>query len=220
MPILIGIGGGSGAGKTVLAQEIQRQISPSYCVILPLESYYRNWDDLPEFNGWKNFDHPDAFDQDTLIYHLRALSMNATIQQPVYENHRRIGYQTFSPAYLTCVVGLHILNLAEFRAVLNLNIYVNTPDPIRYKRRLQRARQEWGLSTEQARLQYEQMVYPMYKQWVEPSQKYADVIVSGITPVAETARHILKRLQKCDAKIPHLQIKHNIGGKSYPENIN
>lgn len=174
--MIIGVGGGSGAGKTFLVHQLQKQID---LAIIAQEWYYWDWQDLPKLNGFKNLDHPDSFDTSLLIKHLQQLKSNRLIEIPRYQNHTRSGVITLHPQPVIFVVGITVLWSVEIRKLCDLKIYVDTPADIRLIRRLEKAEREWGLSTDMALRQYENVVFTMDHQFVQPTRQFADVIVFG-----------------------------------------
>lgn len=189
-PLVIGIAGGSGSGKTTLAQLIRSQLGMERIAYLPHDSYYKDLSSLP-FNqrAEVNFDHPNSFDTDLLSQHIQTLKENQAIDLPVYDfkNHLRTS-QTIriEPRPVIMVEGILIFADAALRQILDMKIFVDTDADIRFIRRLQRDILERGRTTESVIHQYLTTVRPMHLEFVEPSKRYADVIVpeGGLNTVA------------------------------------
>ena len=179
--ILIGIAGGSGSGKTLVARNIVRDLGSDRVVIVDQDSYYRNLEDIPlRDQEARNFDHPDAFDNELLRSHLRELLDGRPIEQPIYDytQYRRLA-ETRSIGEHTVIVLEGILILADpgLRELMDIKLYVDAEHDVRFIRRLRRDLAERGRSLESIIRQYEESVRPMHMQFVEPSKRYADVII-------------------------------------------
>lgn len=189
-PLVIGIAGGSGSGKTTLAQLIRKQLGIERIAYLPHDAYYKDLTSLPiNQRAEVNFDHPDSFDTDLLAQHIRALKENQPIDLPVYDFkiHSRTS-QTIrvEPRPVIMVEGILIFADAALRKILDMKIFVDTDADIRFIRRLQRDIVERGRTTDSVVHQYLTTVRPMHLEFVEPSKRYADVIVpeGGLNTVA------------------------------------
>lgn len=179
--ILIGIAGGSGSGKTLVARTIVRELGSDRVVIVDQDSYYRNLDDIPlRDRETRNFDHPDAFDNDLLKQHLRELLLGRSIEQPIYDygEHRRLAETRTIGEHLVIVLeGILILTDPELRDLMDIKLFIDADADVRFIRRLRRDLIERGRSVDSIVRQYEESVRPMHVQFVEPSKRWADVII-------------------------------------------
>ena len=179
--ILIGIAGGTGSGKTLVSGTVHQQLGSDQIVIIEQDSYYRDLSHLPpEERRLQNFDHPDAFDRDFLISQLEDLKNGKSIQQPQYDytHHcRRPEYRTIEPQHIIILEGILILDDPRLRSLMDIKVYVDTDADIRLIRRVRRDVQERGRTVESVLEQYERFVRPMHLQFVEPSKRYADIII-------------------------------------------
>ena len=179
--MIIGICGGTGSGKTTVANRILESVSKEEVGFLQQDSYYRDIDQLPvDLRQQVNFDHPDAIDNDLLVEHLRALKRGEAVELPVYDfknNARRAETLHLEPPAIIIIEGILIFADERLRAEMDLKVFVDTPDDIRFIRRLRRDIAERGRTVESVCEQYEATVRPMHMQFVEPSKRYADVII-------------------------------------------
>jgi uridine kinase len=179
--MIIGICGGTGSGKTTVAQRILENVSDAQVVYLQQDSYYRNLGDMPlELRHQINFDHPDALDNDLFVNHLKALRAGEAIEIPLYDfttHTRRSEKIRVEPKPIIIVEGILVFTDATLRALMDVKIFVDTADDLRFIRRLQRDVTERGRSVESVIRQYLDTVRPMHQQFVEPSKRYADVII-------------------------------------------
>jgi len=179
--ILIGIAGGSGSGKTLVAENIYSELGTERVLLICQDSYYKDLSHLPEDERKKqNFDHPDAMDTRLLISQLRDLLSGKSIRQPVYNfvtHTRSEETKEIGPHDIIVLEGILILDNPELRSLMDIKVYVDTDPDIRVIRRLRRDILERGRSMESVIKQYEESVRPMHLQFVEPSKRYADVIV-------------------------------------------
>jgi uridine kinase len=179
--LIIGISGGTGSGKTTVANRILETVRASEVVFIQQDSYYRNLKDLPlDYRQLANFDHPDALDNDLLVNHIRRLKAGEPIELPIYDfkTHTRLN-ETRSVEAKPIVIVEGILIFADPRLLeqLDIKVFVDTPDDIRFIRRLHRDIAERGRTVESVIEQYLATVRPMHMQFVEPSKRYADVII-------------------------------------------
>ena len=179
--MIIGICGGTGSGKTTVANRILESVNKSEVGFLQQDSYYRNLDELPlDYREVVNFDHPDAIDNDLLVAHLRALKRGEAVEVPIYDfksNARREETLHLEPPAIIIIEGILIFADERLRAEMDLKVFVDTPDDIRFIRRLRRDIAERGRTVESVCDQYEATVRPMHMQFVEPSKRHADVII-------------------------------------------
>jgi uridine kinase len=179
--ILIGISGGSASGKTLVASRIHEALGTRRVLILKQDSYYRDLTHLSEAErAAQNFDHPDAFDSALLIQQLTILLEGGYVEEPIYDftHHRRIGQtHRIGGAPVIVLEGILILSDPALRELMDIKIYVDTDPDIRLLRRLRRDVEERGRTVTSVLNQYEQFVRPMHLQFVEPSKRYADVVI-------------------------------------------
>lgn len=179
--MIIGISGGTGSGKTTVAQKIISSVSADNVVYLQHDAYYRNLGDMPiDLRHKVNFDHPDAFDTDLLINHLEALRAGESIDQPTYDyatHSRKLETVCVQPRPVIIVEGILVFINSHLRGLMDLKIFVDADADIRFIRRLDRDVHERGRSVESVISQYTTTVRPMHLQFVEPSKRYADIII-------------------------------------------
>jgi uridine kinase len=189
-PLVIGIAGGSGSGKTTLANLILERIGEESIAYLPHDAYYKDLSALPQNQRVAiNFDHPDSLDTDLLIQHIKDLKSAKVVDLPIYDfkTHSRTQETIrIEPRPVIMVEGILIFADAILRQLLDVKIFVDTDSDIRFIRRLERDIQERGRTTEMVIRQYLATVRPMHLEFVEPSKRYADVIVpeGGLNEVA------------------------------------
>ena len=179
-PIIIGIAGGSGSGKTTFAQNLKKEFE-NEIVVLSHDFYYKNHDELTfEERKKLNFDHPNAFDTDMLVEHLKELKNGNPIDHPVYSfvrHNREEQTVRVEPRKIILVEGILIFENKELRDLMDIKIFVDTDADIRFIRRLVRDVNERGRTIDSIIEQYCSTVKPMHEQFVEYSKKYADIIV-------------------------------------------
>lgn len=181
-PIIIGIAGGSASGKSSIANEIYEYFKHEHTIkIIRLDDYYKDQSHLTMEQRVKtNYDHPLAFDMDLLVKHLDLLKSNQSIEKPIYDftvHNRSLQVEVINPRDVFILEGLFVLNEVQIRERCDISIYVDTDADIRFIRRLKRDMQERGRSLESVCNQYLQTVRPMHEQFVEPSKKYAHIII-------------------------------------------
>lgn len=179
--MIIGICGGSGSGKTTVAQRILQNVDEVRVTVLQQDSYYRNLSDLPlDLRHQANFDHPEALDSTMLINHVRALRAGESIEMPVYDfaHHvRKPESVHVEPCRIILLEGILIFADPALRELMDIRIFVDTAADIRFIRRLKRDVAERGRTVEAVIQQYIDTVRPMHEQFVEPSKRHADVII-------------------------------------------
>jgi len=179
--ILIGIAGGSGSGKTLVARTIVRDLGSSRVAIVDQDSYYRDLDDIPLADrDLRNFDHPDAFDNDLLKRHVKGLLDGKTVQQPIYDytRHARLKETRAVGDHAVIVLeGILIFVDEELRDLMDIKVFIDADADVRLMRRIERDVKERGRAIETILRQYQATVRPMHLQFVEPSKRYADLIV-------------------------------------------
>ena len=189
-PIVIGIGGGTGSGKTTVALQVRSHFPEESVVIIHHDSYYLDRAHLPLSERERlNYDHPDSFDNPLLLAHLRDLREGRAVEKPVYdyETHmRKRETVTVRPAGIILLEGILVLVSPELRELMDIKIYVDTDADERFIRRLKRDVKRRGRSVDQVIEQYLRTVRPMHLQFVEHSKRHADVIIpeGGLNLVA------------------------------------
>ena len=180
-PLVIGIAGGSGSGKTTVAQEILQRVGPDRIAYIQHDSYYKDLSGLPPAQRAElNFDHPNSLETGLLISHIELLKHRQVIDVPIYDfsTHSRTD-ETFqvNPRGVIIVEGILIFVEPELRTLFDVKLFVDTDADIRLIRRIQRDIHERGRTLESVIKQYQSTVRPMHLEFVEPSKRYADVII-------------------------------------------
>ncbi len=179
--LCIGIAGGTGSGKTTVAEMIARELGEARVQVVLQDHYYRSLDHLPfEERARQNFDHPDAIDAALMARHVRTLKAGEPVEMPVYDfrTHTRTGEtRRVEPREVLIVEGILVLELDEVRDLMDVKLYVDTDDDLRFIRRLRRDIAERGRSVESVIEQYLSTVRPMHLEFVEKSRRHADIIL-------------------------------------------
>lgn len=189
-PLVIAIAGGSGSGKTTVATEILKRVGSHRIAYLPHDAYYRDLKDLPPAQReLVNFDHPNSLETSLMIEHIRKLKNWEAIELPVYDftTHTRTNRTIhIEPQRVILVEGILIFAEPALRELFDVKIFVDTDPDLRFIRRLERDIRERGRTTESVIRQYLNTVRPMHMDFVEPSKRYADVIIpeGGFNTVA------------------------------------
>jgi len=182
-PIIIGVAGGTGSGKTTVSWEILRRVGAERIAFIQHDSYYRDRSHLsPEERDRVNYDHPDSLETDMLVGHLRQLQAGRLVKIPVYDftqHVRTAETRRVEPKRVILVEGILIFAEPTLRELFNVKIYVDTDADMRFIRRLRRDIAERGRTVESVVAQYEATVRPMHLEFVEPSKRYADLIIPG-----------------------------------------
>jgi uridine kinase len=198
---IIGIAGPSSSGKSELANHVARELPGTS--IISLDSYYRGMEEIPlEERKKMNFDHPDALDWELLHEHLQAIAAGQSFEEPVYsfaDYARTSDTRTIKPSRFVIVEGLFVLYWPELRAMLDTRVYVQTPPEVCYSRRLRRDVAERGRTEQSVREQYERTVKPSAEWFVYPTQKHANLVVSGEDALAVTTAQVLNALPRASA---------------------
>ena len=189
-PLIIGIAGGTGSGKTTVARRIYESLKGVNVVLLQQDAYYIDLSHLPLEERKKiNFDHPSAFDNDLLIKHLKKLIKGQDIEKPIYsftDYTRKKETEKVLPRDIIILEGILVLEEEKIRKLLDIKIYVDADEDERFIRRLVRDTKERGRSMDSVIKQYLSVVKPMFLQFVEPSKRYADIVIpqGGLNDVA------------------------------------
>ncbi|HMB68946.1 MAG TPA: uridine kinase [bacterium] len=205
-PIIIGIAGGSGSGKTTVALRVAEQFVNRKVVILRHDSYYRSRPELTlDERRRLNYDHPDSFENELLVQHLSRLRSGSSVEQPIYSYERHLREDrtlTVGPANVVFVEGIQVLAVPEVRALLDIKLYVDCDADERLVRRILRDIHERGRSVHSVLEQYEETVRPMQLQFVEPSKRYADLVIPrgghnevAVDVIVSKTREILSRME-------------------------
>ena len=180
-PLVIGIAGGSGSGKTTVAQEILQRVGPDRIAFIQHDSYYKDLSGLPPAQKAEvNFDHPNSLETELLTRHIASLRDGKPVEVPIYDfsTHSRTSQTyTVKPRTVILVEGILIFTEATLRDMFDVKIFVDTDSDLRFIRRLERDITERGRTTESVVKQYQATVRPMHMEFVEPSKRYADVII-------------------------------------------
>ena len=181
MPVLVGIAGGTGSGKTSFAQKIQDRIGQDLCLNLNQDSYYKDGSGLtPEGQAAINYDHPDAFDTSLLVQDLRDLKAGRPVPYLTYDHatySRKVLPDPLTPRPVILLEGILVLVEEPLRRLMDIKLFIDTDSDVRILRRLQRDIRERGRSFESVKKQYLDWVRPMHLEFVEPSKRYADLII-------------------------------------------
>jgi uridine kinase len=180
-PVIIGIAGGTGSGKTSLARAIYDRVGSDKIEWISHDSYYRDFEGLtPEERHHINFDHPDSLETELLARHIDVICKGSSIEVPVYDfttYGRKSETHHVEPRKVIIVEGILVLAEPELRKRIDIKLFVDTPPDIRFLRRLMRDIKTRGRSVESVIEQYMTTVRPMHEEFVEPSKRYADLII-------------------------------------------
>ncbi|MED4754087.1 uridine kinase [Brevibacillus choshinensis] len=180
-PVLIGVAGGSGSGKTTVARELFRQFQNDSVTMIEQDSYYKNQDHLSmEDRYCTNYDHPLAFDNDLMLSHLQDLLQGKAIEKPIYDfklHTRKKETIRIDPKDVIILEGMLILEDERIRDLMDIKVFVDTDADVRIVRRIARDIEERGRSLDSVVSQYLNVVRPMHLQFIEPTKRYADVII-------------------------------------------
>jgi uridine kinase len=201
--LVIGIGGGSGSGKTTIAQSIVESIGHDRVALIQHDAYYRDLTHLPlEERAKVNYDHPDSLETELLVEHLRDLRAGRPVERPVYDftvHNRSDETVRVEPSPVVVIEGIVVLYEQTLRELMDLKVYVDTDPDLRIVRRLHRDIEERGRSFESVRRQYLDTVRPMHLQFVEPSKRYADIIIpegyniGAVATVVSMIRDVMRK---------------------------
>jgi uridine kinase len=189
-PIVFGVAGGTASGKTTVAQAILEAVGASQVAYMPHDAYYRDQPNLtPEERRQLNYDHPNSLETKLMVKHIKQLLKGKAIQLPVYDftmDRRTDETVLVEPAPIILVDGILIFTKRRLRELMDIKVYVDTDADVRFIRRLQRDIEERGRSLQSVVMQYLETVRPMHIKFVEPSKRFADVIIpnGGLNKVA------------------------------------
>ncbi|MDD4118397.1 MAG: uridine kinase [Kiritimatiellae bacterium] len=198
-PIVFGVAGGTASGKTTVARQILDRVGARHIAYLPHDAYYRDLSHLPmEQRAQQNVDHPDALESDLLARHIRELRQGRPVPLPVYDfaTYTRLP-ETVSvePASVILVDGILIFAEPELRGLMDIKVFVDTDADIRLIRRIQRDTRERGRTLSSVVFQYLDTVRPMDLEFVQPSRRYADIIIPGGGQNRVAIEMVVSRLQ-------------------------
>jgi uridine kinase len=180
-PVIVGIAGGTGSGKTTVARSIYDRVGKDRIEWISHDSYYRNFDALTAEERHRiNFDHPDSLETELLARHLDVLMKGSSVDVPVYDfttHARKTDTHRVEPRKVIIVEGILVLAEPELRKRIDIKLFVDTPADIRFVRRLMRDIRSRGRSLESVVEQYMTTVRPMHEEFVEPSKRHADLII-------------------------------------------
>jgi uridine kinase len=199
-PLIIGIAGGSGSGKSTVARNVAQALHAESVAFIDMDAYYRNFAHLPMEERRKiNWDHPEAFDWDLLVEQLERLSSGHPIDKPVYDfvTHTRSDRTVaVPPASVIVIDGILLLSDARVRELCDVKVFVDADADIRLIRRIRRDMNKRGRPLDEILEQYLTTVQPMHLQFVEPSKRYADVIVPRGGHNAIAVEMIVAKIQR------------------------
>jgi uridine kinase len=210
-PIVIGVAGGTGSGKTTVASSILDRVGAEHITYIAHDAYYRDLSHLPDrLRAQVNFDHPDSLETELLVEHLKKLRSGEPVEIPIYDftTHTRTDRtQRVEVAPVVIVEGILVFVEPELRRLFDVKIYIDTDADVRFIRRLRRDIEERGRTIESVCEQYLSTVRPMHLEFVEPSKRYADVIIPeggfnevAIEMVAARLRGLLREGKGDDAR--------------------
>jgi uridine kinase len=216
-PVVIGICGGSGSGKTTITSRIIEDLSANQVLILEQDHYYIDLPDLPlEERAKQNFDHPDSMDTLLMVEDVRRLRAGQAIERPVYDfaEYRRLAQTVrLEPRPALIIEGILIFENKALRDLMDIKIFVDTDADLRFIRRLLRDIRERGRTMESVIDQYRNTVRPMHMEFVEPSKRYSDVIIPeggynevGIDLVIQKIRSLVPRKQASKTLTPNIKV--------------
>jgi uridine kinase len=197
--VLVGISGGSGSGKSTLVRGIQDRL-PGQVGAISFDDYYRDQSDMhPEERFGVNYDHPDSLDIELFTEHLAELRAGRAVEIPKYDfelNTRSHRTEVFLPPPVVLIDGILLLTFAEVRSMLDLMVYVDVPEDVRFERRLLRDVVERGRTAASVRHQFETTVAPMHDRYVHPSRVHAHIEISGANELLSSVERVLDAIDE------------------------
>jgi uridine kinase len=198
MPYLLGVAGGSGSGKTYFASALKKRLGGAACELIYQDSFYFDQSSKFDFDGGSvNFDHPNSIDFELLAETLRIIKKRKTVQVPIYDfvTHARLNATTrVEPRPVVIVDGILIFHVPEVRDLFDEMVFFDTPEELRYSRRLERDVHERGRTPEGVKSQFEKQVKPMHDTFVEPSKQYANVTVKDLGEYDSVMEYYCRKL--------------------------
>ncbi len=197
-PLVIGVAGGTGSGKTTLASALQETLGSQLCVTVSQDSYYKDLSHL-EFaeRATVNFDHPDSLDSDLMVEHVARLKNMQSVVLPEYDfaQHVRVGQGRYVQARSVIIVeGILVLVWESLRELMDVSVFVDAPEKVRLDRRVKRDVAERGRDVEGVLEQYYATVRPMHQEFVEPSSKSAQLVIDGEGELNHGVHSVMKHL--------------------------
>jgi len=197
-PIILGMAGGTGSGKTYTVNRLLEIYSLEDITAIGQDSYYKDLGHIDYNNRIsQNFDHPDSIDIELFEDHLKKISVGADINVPIYDfsNHVRLDEtRTISQCKIIIVEGIFALHYPQLRKLYTIKIFIETPENVRFNRRLNRDVKERGRTIKSVKKQYATTVLPMHEKFIEPSKEYADIIINGNDDVRGSLDNIKVRI--------------------------
>lgn len=204
MSLLVGICGGSGSGKTTLAEMVAEHFGPRRAASLAFDNYYRDRADLsPSERAMVNYDHPDSLDIELFVAHLTALRASREVAVPIYDftTHRRTtSVHIVDPRPVVVVEGILLLAFPEVAELLDLSVYRECPEDVRFDRRLERDVSERGRTPDSVHAQFAATVKPMHDRFVEPSMAEADLVTMSTEELEQARARVLDSVQQLVAE--------------------
>ena len=203
--LTIGVGGGTGSGKTTLSLKLAEFLGPERVLILSQDHYYRDAGHLPlEQRARQNFDRPEAVDFELLVRHLKQLQAGLEVARPRYDFSRHVRLEGSEPALplpVILVEGTLVFAAEELASCFDLKLFVDADPDIRFIRRLKRDLRERGRSVESIVQQYLQTVRPMHLRFVEPARAHADLVISGVDGIEQQVAAVGERIRRGHSSI-------------------
>ncbi|MFL2983314.1 MAG: uridine kinase [Candidatus Neomarinimicrobiota bacterium] len=196
--IILGVAGGTGSGKTYIVSKLLDIYSSEHITTIGQDSYYKDLKNIDYSNRKRqNFDHPDSIDIELFEKQLKQISIGLDINIPIYDfsKHVRLSnFKTISQCKIIIVEGLFALHYSQLRKLYTMKIFIDTPEKVRFKRRLNRDVKERGRTIKSVKKQYQTTVLPMHKKFIAPSKKHADVIINGDNDSIDSIDNIKVRI--------------------------
>ena len=197
--LLIGIGGGTGSGKTYFSRELKEAFSKENALLINQDSYYNDQKDIPfEVRERVNYDHPDAFDHSRLLSDLNRLKKMQEVAVPIYDykTHLRTGTNTVKPSCVVIVEGILALHYSDINNLFDYRAYISTPEQVRLKRRIARDTKKRGRTEESVIDQFNRSVKKMHNTYVAKTKKYSDIIIEDQTDKTRAIKEIQNLLEQ------------------------